>query len=472
MSYERVDLDELKKLMQGSLSISEVHERYSGFVNKKGTMSVCPFCYKDSLYETKGNTLKCYAKSGCNGQSYDIFGYYMEKFGVSFYVALIKLAQDFGYIKDDIAERILSKTYTGTSVRVNREVVEQKKKVLEEVNKYAKHQSPQVINDVYEALAKLSKIKEYEKLHLLNFRDLSEDRIERDYFTMPYMYGDAGYEFMGKLKAYIYSEYGYTEDMLIGVPGFYRDENDKITFISRKGIGMKARNASGMVNGLQIRNYDFINATGKLYLGEDKSKYTWVSSRKLKDGCPTNACVDVIIPDGDMYTTVFITEGKYKSEIISRKFKCPVIAVPGVTQWRSVVTSEMEYIDANIRKVNNIYLSYDADMGTNLNVYREFKLMAEELLEKSTATLKVVVWSETFGKGLDDVILSNNADKIKKILYPDYIEKYEAYLKELKKRYTIDGSAIYYSNTEDEVDKGELYELYSEMVLEPLGVAV
>ena len=243
-----------------------------------------------------------------------------------------------------------------------------------------------------------------------------------------------------------------------------------MTFIARRGIGMKARNAKGTVNSFQMRSYDFIDKFGNLTLEDETYKYLWGSSRKLQDGCGTNSAIDTLIPSGEMYTTLFITEGKFKCETICRRFKSPVIGLPGVNSWRNSLDSEITYVNDNIKEIRNIFVAFDGDVGTNLNVYRELTGMYDKVLSKHKADVKVVVWSQKYGKGLDDVILSNNEDKIKKVLYKDYIKEYKVFLEEIDSKYSIKTTNIFYKGTEKEVSKSELFEIYSQLVLKPLDV--
>jgi hypothetical protein len=268
-NYKGIDFKELKDVLLNSISVIELHERYSGFERRVGTMSVCPFCGEKKFYETRYNKFKCYNSLCSGGGLYDIYSYYMEKFNVDFFTALISLAKEFQYIDSEDADKILSRNYKSGSVKVNKAAVTEAKKV-KKLEESTPLQSLEVINNVYEALSVLSPLTDDEIMYLRYIRGLAVDRIYKDYFTMPNMYKEKGYVFMKKLVNYISEEYGYTEDKLIGVPGFYRDENGRVTFIPRKGIAMKSRNASGYVNGVQIRNYDYMKEDCDLFLGKIK----------------------------------------------------------------------------------------------------------------------------------------------------------------------------------------------------------
>ena len=107
-----------------------------------------------------------------------------------------------------------------------------------------------------------------------------------------------------------------SENDLIGVPGFYFDEEkSKIVFIGVKGIGIKVRNYDGKIIGIQVRltNARVDKNTGK------QLRYVWFSSPKKKLGCSSGSPVDVTyprIPNEEIKAVVFITEGKFKSERI------------------------------------------------------------------------------------------------------------------------------------------------------------
>ena len=470
--YEKIDFEELGETLKNNVSIEAVHQLYSGgYVNKSGTMSNCPFCYESNrrkLYKTPGNAFICYA--GCNDERpIDIFEYYKLKFNVSFFEAKVCLARDFGYIESEIADKLLKGK---SSIPYEAKKVINKKKFAPVKKEEAPMQPIDVINNVYNTMAKILPLKEEQYYYLKEIRKLPKERMIKDYFRLPYTKGDAGIAFMNKLLPILKEKYGYEEKDLVGIPGFYRDEAGRMTFAGGRGICMKARKADGTVHGIQIRNYTSIKEDGNLYINDPAYKYLWVTSRDKKDGTTGRAAIDVIIPDGELYTTLLITEGKFKSEIMAKRFSSPVISLPGVKQWKNVLDPEIKYINDNIRKINNIIVCFDADMGTNLDVYEQLEKMTKTVLYKYNDEVKMAVWDQRFGKGLDDVIISNNEDKIKKILCKDYFEKYSDFTKKVVEQYQRKGANVYYKDTKQRVAKEELLSIYTETVLIPLGVAV
>lgn len=464
-NFEKIDFNELGKALKDEISIERVHEAYSGgYVNKSGTMSNCPFCGEKKLYKTPGESFICYG--GCNDRrAIDIFTYYQMKFNVDFYVAKISLARDFGHMNQETAERLLRGKSNTTYVPQK-----QNKNYVKPVEKEViQKQSPKVINDVYNMISKLSPLKKEQFYYLRNIRDLSIERIQADYFNLPYMKGDAGRKFMDKLLIEIKKEFGYEEKDLIGVPGFYM-KNGRMTFCDKKGIGMKARNTSKLVNGIQIRNYDYIKEDGDLHINDPSYKYLWVTSAELDKGVSPGAAIDVIMPKNSDYKTLVITEGKFKSEIISRELSCPVISVQGVYQWKKVLEPEVKYICENSKQIDEIVVCFDADMGTNLDVYRQLKNMINKVLSKFNIKVKVGVWDQMFGKGFDDLILSGNKSKALKVGCGKYIQTYEIFKKIVEEIYDEKHGSVYYKGTENKVDKNELNEIYERYVLVPLGI--
>lgn len=468
-NFTKIDLEEVKTRLKNEVSIEEVHERYTGFIDRVGSSSTCPFCGKKGKFYLGKKTIGCFSGKCSAPESMDIFEYYKFKYNVGFFEAHVCLGRDFGYIPEDVAEKMLS-SYTKKPYTVDSSRKVDIKPPTKEVKVCVPLQSPEIVSNVYNAISRISPLKDYQYKYLRNARDLSINRILADYFDMPYTKGECGYEFMNNLLGYIKDKFGYDEDVLIGVPGFYKDENDRIVFKGGKGIAMKSRNASRMVNGIQIRGYDYITKEGKLFLKNEEYKYLWLTSKDLKDGCSSKSIIDVVVPEGEMYTSVVITEGKFKAELVSREYKSPVIALPGVNRWVNVLEPEISYINDNIRNVKNILVAFDGDMSVNLSVYHQFNSMYNNVLESYPADVYALIWDMNFGKGIDDVILSGNSSKIKRVDCKKYCELYDDYIEEIKSLYRIVKFKVCYKDSENEVDKNELISIYNRMVLSPLEI--
>jgi hypothetical protein len=437
----------------------------------------CPFCgSKKKLWKSsRGNTFRCFGHcdNGASGGLYDIFSFYELANGKNqyFHHTICMVARDFNYISSEEADRIMGGYSKNNGIEYKKtHIRDYKEKIKEENNLLT--QDTKIISDVYEAISQISPLTNRQMKYLKNIRKLDLSRIKKDYFNMPFTFGDKGIEFMNKLVEYIKEKYGYNKDDLYGIPGFFLNtETQEINFVYSKGIGMKTRNASGLISAIQIRTYDKIDESGNVTSSKEFPKYIWLTSSRKEKGAYCSSPADVIVPENLAYTSLFITEGKFKSEIISKEFKSTCLSIPGVNQWRDKIETEIDFINDNIKHINNIYICFDSDMGCNLKVYNSFKDMTSTLIDKyQNKNFEIVVWDESFGKGLDDVILSNNKDKLSKVKFEQYIKAYERFLKILQKRYDVYNLNVRYKDSLEDIAKEELSNIYQEEVLKLLNV--
>ena len=480
---------EIQEQIENTVTMRSVFKVYDGIVFEKDSNLTCPFCGRKGAFVLRSKRCDCYKCS----RSYNVFTYYEEKFGGDFFAAKISLARDFGIMPADKAEEILEKRRKEGKLVPSfseKKIVDQEMvKRLNKQDKWneAERQTEDVIDNVYTAMSRVSMLTEAQYKHLLTARNLTIDRIAKDYFRMPKTYiNKVREEFMDTLVKDINKHYGYTVDTLIGVPGFYRDEKSKkVTMVPVSGgIAIKSRTANGKISGFQTRNYSYINADNGSYdivvdekvEDEDKkkknNKYSWFSSPRRNEGVSSRTCVDVLFPPNKkMRRQLYITEGKFKAEAIVKAYLSPVISLPGVTQWKGVLDPQISYIQKNILEIKDIFICFDADIGVNLRVYNAFAGMAEEVLKNhKELNVFVLVWDERFGKGMDDAINANNDNKVKRVRIGEYLDEYKKFIEELEGKYDINGFDIYYRKTKEKVKKSELFEIYKEKVLIPLKV--
>lgn len=112
---------------------------------------------------------------------------------------------------------------------------------------------------------------------------------------------------------------------LAGVPGFYRDSSGSWNFIhEQRGILIPVRDRFGRIQGLQIRRD---NAT--------KRKFRWVSSAEKEEGCHAEGWVHFV---GSVKSTLILTEGPMKADVIHALTGLTVLAVPGVNALTQLET--------------------------------------------------------------------------------------------------------------------------------------
>lgn len=240
-------------------------------------------------------------------------------------------------------------------------------------------------------------------------------------------------------------EQGFSFDR---VPGFTKrlkqsgeQENEQDwywTINAKEGYFIPVRDSSGRIVRLRIatnsRNkYIWFSSNPTVYVKGGKyhfydpkleekvqieKKYRFLMSR---GGAPSGAPINVVPPPrvlplwepGDEVTYhckmdyVIVTEGEHKSNISSTKLNMPVIGVPGVGNWREVVSIVKKW------ETKKIAIAYDMDAlkseekanGKNQQVFDHLVEFAKEMMQHG---IEVVLWTWNIsdGKGLDDVLLN------------------------------------------------------------------
>lgn len=223
-------------------------------------------------------------------------------------------------------------------------------------------------------LSKLSLANDHRQ-NLAN-RGLTEDEINRlGYKTTPLI----GLQMLAKqLRAE-----GY---YLSGVPGFYKTETDLWTFISEKrGILIPVRDPNGLIQGLQIRRDDV-----------QRRKFRWVSSAEKKDGCRAEGWTHFV---GEMSSTVILTEGPMKADVIHALSGLTVLAVPGVNTLTQLKIALDVLKERGLKKVMT---AFDMDFSLNKNVQMGFNNLLS-LLDDMGFKYGTYLWDTRY-KGLDDYI--------------------------------------------------------------------
>ena len=267
-------------------------------------------------------------------------------------------------------------------------------------------------------------MKKEDKDYLLKTRDISTDRVNKDYFTMPYCSSD----FMNKLILKL-EEKGLSEKDLLGIPGFYLSKEGKVLFKSYRGIGIRIKNGSQSRIQIRLRK-PFLNKSNKY------QRYIWFSSQHDYKGCGSGSPVDILYPSiskEDMKRIVFLTEGKFKSEMINKHFDSISLSIQGITSWQNKIKPQIQYVqkDANIK---GIFICYDADMSSNLQVYYQCKEMVKHELDMfHKKNIFIVTWDASLGKGIDDLINNGHKDKVKKIEFYKYEKIYDKFLNSFPK---------------------------------------
>lgn len=254
-------------------------------------------------------------------------------------------------------------------------ITHQKKKVVPEQKEECPLADIESRNHAYAALlSKLSLAADHEE-NLLS-RGLKEPDIERlGYKTTPVVG-------MSAIAKQLQSE-GLS---LVGVPGFYRDKNGAWTFVHEKrGILIPVRDRFGRIQGLQIRRDNV-----------SRRKFRWVSSAEMEDGCRAEGWTHLA---GKVRSTILLTEGPMKADVIHALTGLTVLAVPGVN---SLTQLQMTLEDLRSEGLAEIKTAFDMDFATNHHVQNGYNSLLQ-LLGDMGFTFGTYLWDPRY-KGLDDYV--------------------------------------------------------------------
>lgn len=173
---------------------------------------------------------------------------------------------------------------------------------------------------------------------------------------------------------------------LAGVPGFYRNKNGAWTFVHEKrGILIPVRDRFGRIQGLQIRRDNV-----------SRRKFRWVSSAEMEDGCRAEGWTHLA---GKVRSTILLTEGPMKADVIHALTGLTVLAVPGVN---SLTQLQMTLEDLRSEGLVEIKTAFDMDFATNHHVQNGYSSLLQ-LLGDMGFTFGTYLWDPRY-KGLDDYV--------------------------------------------------------------------
>ena len=182
---------------------------------------------------------------------------------------------------------------------------------------------------------------------------------------------------------------------LIGVPGFYANENGEIQLnlhSCMNGYFVPVFNEKRQIQAMQIRLDTPLDGN---------RKYMWLSSAERNGGCSSNSPVNI---SGDVFNSgaIYVTEGPLKGQIAHSLSGKPFLATAGVNQLK-----ELETVFAKIKKNNKcnvIVDAFDMDDSTNPHVRRGHIKLAW-LAEKYGFVPKRITWDHQY-KGIDDYLFA------------------------------------------------------------------
>lgn len=180
--------------------------------------------------------------------------------------------------------------------------------------------------------------------------------------------------------------------ILSGVPGFYKDEENRWTMMcAGSGFLIPQRNGKGQIQSLQIR--------------QDKSeiaKYLTFSTPNKYCGSRSKANCHYVNGSLDNKELI-LTEGPLKGDIISYFSGYSVLALQGVNNLKAARYALADLYNAN--KFTKVLIAFDMDLYDNPNVEDALNRLKETLIEFEIP-FSTLTWDKEF-KGLDDWLYAN-----------------------------------------------------------------
>lgn len=184
---------------------------------------------------------------------------------------------------------------------------------------------------------------------------------------------------------------------LEGVPGFYFDgERYHINIYPQEtGYFIPVRDASGMVQGMQIRRrIQRMNKNGK-----KQSRYYWFSSRDKENGTAAVSCVHYAGMDC-LGTKIYLTEGALKADASHYFSGAPFLALSGVGMIQALVREIPNLKQLGIQEIVD---ATDMDKFEKEQVFKQTELL-RKLIQSEGFHYSQLLWDGNY-KGIDDFLL-------------------------------------------------------------------
>lgn len=402
-----MDVFELAK----SVNIVEV---IGGFISLQGPkqghyLGLCPFHNDTKLGSFKvtpaKGLYKCFS-CGMSGDSIDFVASFMN---CGKYDAAVTICEMHGLITPEQASTLRSNH--GAEVTPVKIVVEKKQNLI-----LSPKRTPEELDMVYRAFMNAADHKLNEEFIniLVNQRHLDESDLKR-YFVWPQQRSDRFWrEFRKNLKELSSVESPEKQDeLLLGVPGFYRTNRGNIAFSSRKKacLGIPSWDRNGLLSGFQTRVMEPIEA------GE--ARYTSMASGYADGskgahgntlGCSCGYVEDIEYPHKSWCKALAITEGHFKT-IALAKMGFLVVNMHGISNWRNAGDVALEL--SKKYDVSRFVLVYDCE--DNIAVEKSKRSLATKLKSSSKLPVDIATWDQQYGKGVDDVVNNGFRSQIHRI---------------------------------------------------------
>lgn len=255
----------------------------------------------------------------------------------------------------------------------------------------ADRRDPDHLDRVYRALLRVLTLSLADR-EALRARDLTDQEIGAG------LYRSGPVRDRGTLARRLIDDLGSDRD-LEGVPGCYVDRGrygDYWSLRAASGLLVPVSDEQGRIVGMQVRRSG--DGPGP--------RYVWWSSKDMRGGASPGAPLGWFGPDGGA-GQLWVTEGPVKAAIAASRLGARVVAVPGVSAWRSA--GLVDKVRAG--GYTEVVVAYDADSAKNVLVAREAHALCEALVVAGVR-VAFAAWDQSQGKGIDDLLVGGGKPEI------------------------------------------------------------
>lgn len=419
-SYEKVaELDSIPLAELLAIGVPEV--RF--YRTARGLQALCPF-HDDAtvgsfLFDPNTGIWKCFA---CGEGGRGVISFLMRVRGWDFLQAVDHLYEH----RNDIAPGFSTSVPSALARQGHKpkaSLAKTAERPLSHKERFLKHGklAEEDLDAIYRAFAASSPLSAAERGHLQAKRGLAYGAT-KDFFRMPSPKDDLFWvEFRERLREH--DEWDGQDRLyysLIGVPGFYWDEENGVpSFVSYEGAtGMLLHSPAGLVNGIDMRVPEG---------GDKATRYIGFSSGGIcarhPETCTLGAKLDVLVDvvpcfypkSSARYRGTAITEGKFKALHLAYR-GYTVLNVRGASNWKRVFDLLPTLADGR-----PVTIAFDADSRVNPAVAKASADLGQALMGAGY-TVQYLTWSIKDGKGFDDLCNNGLYCKARAVPGPEFLE--------------------------------------------------
>jgi len=205
---------------------------------------------------------------------------------------------------------------------------------------------------------------------------------------------------------YFKAKEGNSEPILVYQP---KSKTYKV-HLDKNGVPLSDGDKKSKVSG----KYKNLSSFKEIYDDENK-----VVRNRYKNGSQSGSYPSLYCKPTDDFTVVYFTEGEKKAMVTNLILGSPCVSFPGVGTFRTAFEArccDKSIVDYCLQKgMKKAILCYDADKSHNTAVLQQ-EINCVKFFIENKIEINIGSWTESLGKGLDDVLLNGVRPTLHKVV--------------------------------------------------------